>query len=199
MKTDLLTLRYGHTCTFLVRGISGNLLIDTDYAGTLLGFYHALKTHGIRLNQINCMMATHYHPDHCGLIGHLQEQGIQLLLVDSQVEAVHFPDHIFVREKLDYKPVDPSKAVVISAKESRQFLKKLGIEGEIIRTVSHSADSVSLILDNGHCFVGDLEPREYLEAYTAPSPPAEDWKLLMSRHPKIIHYAHMPERTVQNP
>ena len=37
--------------------------------------------------------------------------------------------------------------------------------GEIIATTSHSADSISLILDSGECFVGDLEPIGYLAAY----------------------------------
>lgn len=197
MNMDTVTLKYGNTYTFLVKGSSGNLLIDTDYAGTMQGFYHALKTNGIRLNQISFVMATHYHPDHCGLIGQLQEQGVQLLLVDSQAEAVHDPDRIFAREKRDYTPVDPAKAVIISAGGSRPFLKKLGIQGEIIRTVSHSADSISLILDNGNCFVGDLEPREYIEAYADNALLAEDWKQVMNRNPKIIHYAHAPERAVQ--
>ena len=136
MKTDPVTLKYGNTYTFLVKGTSGNLLVDTDYAGTMQGFHHALKANGIRLNQISCVMATHYHPDHCGLIGQLQEQGIQLLLLDSQAEAVHNPDYIFAREKREYTPVDPAKAVIISANESRTFLKRLGIEGEILRTAS---------------------------------------------------------------
>ena len=197
MKTDIVTLKYGNTYTFLVKGTSGNLLVDTDYAGTLQGFYHALKAAGIRLNQITCMMATHYHPDHCGLIGQLQDQDVQLLLVDSQVEAVHYPDYIFAREKREYTPVDPAKAVIIAPNESRQFLKKLGIDGEIIRTASHSADSVSLILDDGHCFVGDLEPYEYSGAYADNAPLAEDWKMVMARHPKVIHCAHAPVRAVQ--
>ena len=196
MKADILTLRYGNTHTFLVKGSSGNLLVDTDYAGTMQGFYRALKANGIRLNQINCVMATHYHPDHCGLIGQLQEQGVQLLLVDSQVDAVHFPDNIFAREKREYIPVDPAKAIIMAANETRQFLKRLGIEGEIIRTASHSADSVSLILDDGSCFVGDLEPREYIEAYAENERLAEDWKTIMNRNPRIIHYAHAPERAV---
>ena len=196
MRADILTLRYGNTYTFLVKGSSGNLLVDTDYAGTMQGFYRALKANGIRLNQINCVMATHYHPDHCGLIGQLQEQGVQLLLVDSQVDAVHFPDNIFAREKREYIPVDPAKAIIMAANETRQFLKRLGIEGEIIRTASHSADSVSLILDDGSCFVGDLEPREYIEAYAENERLAEDWKTIMNRNPRIIHYAHAPERAV---
>ena len=196
MRADILTLRYGNTYTFLVKGSSGNLLVDTDYAGTMQGFYRALKANGIMLNQINCVMATHYHPDHCGLIGQLQEQGVQLLLVDSQVDAVHFPDNIFTREKREYIPVDPAKAMILAANETRQFLKRLGIEGEIIRTASHSADSVSLILDDGSCFVGDLEPREYIEAYAENDRLAEDWKTIMNRNPRIIHYAHAPERAV---
>ncbi len=31
-------LKYGNTNTFFIHGISGNLLIDTDYAGTLPAF-----------------------------------------------------------------------------------------------------------------------------------------------------------------
>ncbi len=197
MKTDIVTLKYGNTCTFLVKGTAGNLLVDTDYAGTIQGFYRAIKENGIRLNQISCVMATHYHPDHCGLIGWLQAQGVQLLLMESQAEAVHDPDYIFAREKREYIPVETAKAIILTANESRRCLKRLGIEGEIIRTVSHSADSVSLILDDGSCFVGDLEPREYIEAYADNAQLAEDWKLILSRNAKVIHYAHAPERTVQ--
>ncbi len=197
MKTDIVTLRYGNTYTFLIKGASGSLLVDTDYAGTMQGFYRALKANGIRLNQIGYMMATHYHPDHCGLIGQLQAQGLQLLLADSQAAAVHDPDYIFARERKEYTPVDPAKATIISEIESRPFLKGLGIEGEIIRTVSHSADSVSLILDDGNCFVGDLEPPEYIEAYADNRLLAADWKLIMARHPKTVHFAHAPQRFLE--
>ena len=36
-------LKYGNTNTFLIRGERGNLLVDTDYAGTLPGFYQAYQ------------------------------------------------------------------------------------------------------------------------------------------------------------
>jgi len=196
MNAEIVTLRYGNTYTFLIRGSSGCLLVDTDYAGTMRGFYRALKANGIQLNQISCMMATHYHPDHCGLIGQLQEQGLQLLLADSQAEAVHYPDYIFAREKREYTPVKPAQAVIIDVNESRLFLKKLGIEGEIIRTASHSPDSVSLILDDGNCFVGDLDAYEYIGAYADNELLAEDWKLILARNPKMIHFAHAPQRAV---
>ena len=194
MTWQIVTLRYGRTNTFLAKGDSGSLLVDTDYAGTMQGLYRELKANGIRLKEITWMMATHYHPDHCGLTGLLQAQGIPLLLLDSQVEAVHFPECIFARENRAYAPVDPEKAAVLSEEESRPFLKKLGIGGEIIRTPSHSADSVSLILDDGSCFVGDLEPREYLGGYAENAPQAGDWAKIMTRHPKMIYYGHAPAR-----
>ena len=193
MGREIVTLRYGNTRTFLVMGVIGSLLVDTDYAGTMAAFYRALKEHEIRLSDISYVMATHFHPDHCGLIGQFQRQGTKLLLVDSQVAAVHFPDYIFARDKVDYVPVDPDQAIIISVEESRRFLKTLGIDGEIVRTGSHSEDSVSLILDDGNCFVGDLEPREYVDAYNVNSALANDWVSILARNPRIIHYAHAPE------
>jgi len=199
MNSDIVTLKYGNTNTFLLRGSSGSLLIDTDYAGTMPGFYRALKANKIRLSQIRFVMATHYHPDHCGLIGRLQRQGVRLLLLDSQLDAVHFPDDIFAREKQDYIPVDPDHAMMISADESRPFLERLGLEGEIIPTRSHSSDGIALILDDGNCFVGDLEPPEYIGGYADNSPLAEDWQRMMRMHPKIIHRAHAPEAVYSGP
>ena len=57
-------LKYGNTNTFFIHGISGNLLINTDYAGTLPAFYRAIKVHNIKISDITYVLATHYHPDH---------------------------------------------------------------------------------------------------------------------------------------
>ena len=43
--------------------------------------------------------------------------------------------------------------------ESRKFLANLGINGEIISTPGHSDDSITLILDEGFVFTGNLQPR----------------------------------------
>ena len=158
-------LRYGNTNTFFIEGNDGGLLVDTDYAGTLPAFYKALKQNGIKVNNIKYVLATHYHPDHMGLISDLMKQGAMLILIDVQRDYVHFSDSIFARDRLPYTPIDESLGTVISCSESREFLLRAGISGEIIHTHSHSEDSVSLIMDDGDCFVGDLEPFEYIEVY----------------------------------
>ena len=44
-------LRYGNTNTFFIRGTSGNLLVDTDYAGTMSAFYGAIKKYNIKTSE----------------------------------------------------------------------------------------------------------------------------------------------------
>ena len=193
----LIKLRYGMTNTFLVSGKSGCLLVDTDYAGTMSGFYSAIKQYGIKVSDISYVLATHYHPDHIGLVSELMRQGVKLLVVDTQCPHIHYSDEIFARDKrLNYEPIDESDATVISCKESREFLKNLGINGEIISTASHSEDSVSLVLDEGVCIVGDLEPIDYLGGYEENVPLQKDWELVMSYNPKLIYYAHANEKVL---
>ena len=190
-------LRYGMTNTFLIPGERGYLLVDTDYAGTMSAFYSAIKQYNIKVSDISYVLATHYHPDHIGLVSELMKQGVKLLVVDTQCPHIHYSDEIFARDnRLNYEPIDESDATVISCEESRGFLKELGIHGEIISTASHSEDSVSLVLDEGVCIVGDLEPIDYLGGYERNVPLQEDWELIMSYNPKLIYYSHANEKVL---
>ena len=187
----MIKLRYGNTNTYYLAG----LLIDTDMPGTIGGLFKELKKHGIELKDIQYVLATHYHPDHMGLISELMSHGIRLLLVNKQKEYVHFSDPIFARQKgLNYKAICEDDAVVISCDKSRQFLAGLGIAGEIIATESHSADGIALITDDGECFVGDLEPMQFMDAYEDNSPLKADWDAILRHHPKHIYFGHVNDQ-----
>lgn len=189
-------LKYGNTNTYFIRGSKGSILLDTDYAGTLQMFYKEIKKNGISLKDITYILATHYHPDHMGLVGELVSMGVKFLVMDTQVPNLHFSDDIFSRDKtLRFLPSVPEdKAEVIACKDSRAFLAALGIDGEIVSTPSHSEDSITLVLDSGDCFVGDLEPMEFMDGYEENSALQSDWKKVMSFSPRVIHYGHAPER-----
>ena len=189
-------LKYGNTNTYFIRGAKGSILLDTDYAGTLQMFYKEIKKNGISLKDITYILATHYHPDHMGLVGELVSMGVKFLVMDTQVLNLHFSDEIFSRDKtLRILPSIPEdQAEVIACKDSRAFLATLGIDGEIVSTPSHSEDSITLVLDSGDCFVGDLEPMEYMGGYEENSALQSDWEKVMSFSPRVIHYGHAPEK-----
>lgn len=171
-------------------------MVDTDYAGTLPAFYRAIKHARVKASDVSYVLATHYHPDHMGLIPELMKQGVKLLLIDTQVDSVHFSDYIFARDRVPFEPIDEAKATVITCAESKEFLAGIGISGEIISTPSHSPDSVSLLLDDGDCIVGDLQPREYLAAYEQDNALKADWDAVLRYRPRRILYAHANERVM---
>lgn len=191
-------LKYGNTNTYFIsaefeKGKKG-ILIDTDWAGTLPEFFKAIKRVGIKVEDISYLLITHYHPDHMGIAGELQELGIKPLIPDVQREFVHSPDEILIKSGKKFTPIDENTAVFISCGESRGFLRGTGIDGEIIHTPGHSDDSVSLILYNGAAFVGDLPPFDVIDG--CDNTVKASWNLILSRNPNVVYYGHANERHI---
>jgi len=200
IKKDMINkIRYGNTNTFLIRGTRANLLIDTDYAGTLQAFYKVIKELGIKVSDISYVLATHYHPDHIGLVSELTDQGVKLVVMESQTDFIHYSDPIFAREPhLNYRPIDERNALILKFDEAPSFLDSLGINGNIGRTLSHSEDSIYVSLSDGTFILGDLEPLEYLEAYKDNQLLKTDWDNILKQDPKLLLYAHANEKRISN-
>lgn len=183
-------LKYSTTNTYLIRGRGGYLLLDTGWAGTLPAFYRALGDLKVAAQEIWYVLITHYHPDHMGIAQDITETGAQLVIVDVQKNFVHGSDAIFAKEaKTPFTPVDESRAQVISCAESRAFLREFGIEGEILHSPGHSDDSISLWLDQGDLFVGDLNPLYEREMHLGTQIDAT-WEMLLAKKPKTVYYGH---------
>ena len=186
----VLLLKYGTTNTSLIEGRDGYLLLDTGWAGTLPAFYRALGDLKVAAQEIRYVLITHYHPDHMGIAQDITETGAQLVIVDVQKSFVHGSDAIFAKEpRVPFTPVDESRAQVISCAESRAFLKDFGIEGEILHSPGHSVDSISLWLDQGVLFVGDLNPLYEREMHLGTQIDAT-WEMLLAKKPKTVYYGH---------
>ena len=186
-------LKYGNTNCFVIDGNNGCLMIDTDMPGTLNGLYRSLKEHEIAFKDIRFLVATHFHPDHIGLVSELMSKGIRLILLEEQIPYVHFADRIFERDgNISYEPIKEDTAMIVSCSKSRELLTALGFDGEIIYTPRHSMDSISLIMDDGTCFAGDLEPIEYLEAYEN-NELKNDWDKIMEHNPRKVYFSHRNE------
>ena len=63
----------------------------------------------------------------------------------------------FQAEKSVYRAIRIDASDLVLRGSNRADLYGVGIQGEIIETPGHSDDSVSLVLDSGLAFIGDLQ------------------------------------------
>lgn len=75
-------------------------------------------------------------------------------------------------------------------------LAGIGIPGEIVHTPGHSDHCVTLLLDDGSAFTGDLPPEDY--SFDNPTALAS-WEMLRCRGAGMVYPAHGPVRPLGGP
>lgn len=156
---NIVNVGYDSTNYYAIGFKDGKLLVDCGWPGTLPKLTAELKRKGIALGEIKYLLVTHFHPDHAGLAQELKKLGTKLLLLASQIDFIAPLSELFKKKTFPYVELTQSDNLILKFEESRKFLANLGINGEIISTPGHSDDSVTLILDEGFAFTGDLQPR----------------------------------------
>ena len=182
-------LHYSNTNTYLIEGESGKLLFDTGWAGTFPAFCSAMGELGIPVQDIQFILISHFHPDHMGIAQEIADQGATIMLPELQRAYVHMADSVFKKEGKSFIPIRDEEVRFFSVEDGRSILKDIGIDGEIIPTPGHSDDSISLSLDDGSLFVGDLNPLYELELHKGTGI-EESWNRLLRMNPKRVYYGH---------
>ena len=121
------------------------LAIDAGWPGTINDYGRQLRPTGKRVQDINYLIVTHFHVDHAGLTQELKNQGIKLVLFDIQLRSISQMENM-IQKKIAYKPINLKDNIVITISKSRNFLKSIGLSGEVVYTPGHSEDSVSVFL-----------------------------------------------------
>jgi len=187
---SIVNVGYRSTNYWVVSADTSRFLVDIGWPGTLGTMKATLKRMNVPLREIRYALATHYHIDHAGLAEALKREGVPLLVLESQVDAIPLMK-TWTKPSDKYVEITMHGNVTISFQESRQLLNEIGISGEILHTPGHSDDSVSLLLDDGSVFTGDLPP----EAYSFDNPVAlRSWRLLRKRGATRVYPAHGPIR-----
>ena len=168
------------------------MLVDLGWPGSMGMMRANLKRLDVPIKEIRYAMATHYHIDHAGLGQELKQDGVPLLVFDMQVSAIPLMK-TWIKPQDHYVEVTTQDNVTISCAESRSLLGQLGIMGEIVHTPGHSDDSVSLILDDGSVFTGDLTRPEFIGVEDA-AVVAASWQLLRERGAARVYPGHGPIR-----
>lgn len=186
MEARVVHLGYRSTNYWLVVAGSTRLLIDLGWPDTLGAMQAVMTRMGVKMEQIQYGVATHYHPDHAGLANELKAGGMRLVLLESQGRPVATGPEA----KHNIVPT-PEGVVRLRFADSRSWLAGVGIAGTILPTPGHSDDSVSIVLDDGSAFTGDLTPpalatddqRAAIEA---------SWQRLRDAGARMIYPGHGP-------
>ena len=156
---NIVNVGYDSTNYYILECKGGMLLIDCGWPGTLPKLKAVLKRKGVSIQEIKFLLVTHLHPDHAGIAQDLKQLGAKFVLLESQIDFIASFAEFFKGKAFPYMEIAPNDNLVLRFEESRRFLAGVGINGEIISTPGHSDDSVTLILDEGFAFTGDLPPR----------------------------------------
>ena len=141
---------------FWVIGSGGSrIIVDLGWPGGMGQLLANLKRMDVSLHEIKYALATHYHIDHAGCAQDLKRAGVPLLVLETQAEWIPAMKR-FTKPQDNYTEITLHDNVNITFAESRRRLARIGIAGEIVPTPGHSDDSVSLVLDSGDAFTGDL-------------------------------------------
>jgi glyoxylase-like metal-dependent hydrolase (beta-lactamase superfamily II) len=193
-SVTIVNVGYRSTNYWVVSAGTLRLLVDLGWPGTMGKMRANLRRMGVPLGEIRYGLATHYHIDHAGLAQELKRAGVPLLVIDVQVDAIPVMKR-WTKPQDNYVDITLHDNVTISCHESRSVLERVGIPGEILQTPGHSDDSVSLLLDDGSVFTGDLTPMGFAREKDAATV-AASWRLLRERGATRVYPAHGPVRSI---
>lgn len=191
-KLNIVNVGYDSTNYYVLVTDRTKLLIDVGMPGTLPKLEHQCKRMDISLSDIQYLLCTHYHPDHAGISQQVKMQGAKLIVCDGQNPDVltgWHPDQI---------KIEPAGNIPLSISNSREFLAGLGLRGEIISTPAHSDDSVTLILDDGIAFTGDLT-HPSIAMTDSSSVDYACWREIQSHNVRTVYPGHGPIQVLNLP
>ena len=194
MPAHLVNVGFRSTNYWVIGTGPDRLIVDLGWPGMFGALIAQLDRMGVPLRELRYGLATHFHMDHAGAAQELKDAGMRLIMVDVQVGYAE-PMRATIKADAGYRPLAFHDNVPLTCAESRAFLARIGLAGEIVHTPGHSNDSVSLVLDDGAVFTGDLTwPSLAVEADAITV--LDSWARLRAKGAKTVYAGHGPVRPV---
>lgn len=211
MKVTITAVSLGFCQCYILRG-NGVIVVDAGAPGKGALLLHALRAQSLQPEDVKLVVLTHGHWDHVGSAAEIKAAtGAKLAMHRAEVPwlqnslkplspGVTVWGKVLAAMHRPFMPlIDvPAASVDIVLDDHPYPLQEYGIPGQIIHSPGHSPGSVSLLLDSGEAFVGDLAMNR-LPLRLSPGLPifADDrdavrasWKKLLERGAEVIYPAH---------
>ena len=162
-------IKLGITNCYLIKHES-TILIDAGMPEEFNKFSKGLKVAGINPKEIKALIITHCHWDHIGCAKKIKDiTGAKVMVHKYEKDILIKGDPVmppgvtrwgkilgFFINKLSKKfSIEPTEVDIVVGEEDFP-LEKFGIKGKIVFTPGHSPGSISVVLDSGDAFVGDM-------------------------------------------
>ena len=211
MEVKIYPIHCGFDTVYALKG-DGVILIDGGDPNKLGNIKKGIAKALIQPEEIKLIILTHGHWDHIGSARDIKQMTRARILL-------HHKDMHFLADEIPTQPPGlttwgktmntmltlvsplihiPKFEVDIIAEDKELSLAEYGIPGRIIPTPGHSWGSVSVLLDSGDVFVGDLAMNLFPLRLNPGLPVFGDdmaivknsWKKLLDRDVKTIYPAH---------
>lgn len=167
--TEIIPVSMGFSNVYLIKKESRVILVDTGSRGTLARLEKGMVAHKISFKEILLVIVTHAHYDHTGCLNEIkQRSGAQVLVHKddaANIAAGNSPlpagtgffariiigiGNMLPRSVTRFEPVEPDILIDDSYDLSNY------IPGVVVmHTPGHTNGSISVIVDNTDCIVGD--------------------------------------------
>ncbi|MHB1132239.1 MAG: MBL fold metallo-hydrolase [Chloroflexota bacterium] len=161
----------GFVGVYLVPADGGCALVDAGVPGSEHKIFAGLAQHGLAPESIRLIVVTHAHGDHMGSVQAIARH-TQAPVLASRLEAPAIErgrglhprgltpfGKLFALVMIKARWVEMASEVpcpVDVVVDDELSLAAFGVAGRALHTPGHTAGSVSLLLDSGDAFVGDL-------------------------------------------
>lgn len=184
---------------FLLQG-EQTILIDAGALGGMSAFVRKMKEFNIDPRQIDLILLTHGHWDHITNLSAIREMTGAKVAIHAQDQFMvetgepPFPAGVntygrfmswSARTLLNLKL--PKVKVDMVMDDNGMSLHEYGIPGKVVYTPGHSMGHVSIILDSGEAFVGDMAMNDWYLRLTPGLPIlADDINMVVQSWKKIL-------------